>query len=199
MRKNSFTLAEILVAMAIIGVVAALTVPSLSEAYRKRVLTTQLQRAYAEVSQAAGLVMSNEMPDDFKLSKAVKNKDFLGKYLTVSKKGQWGGASQYGFFYDKYATYDLFNNEMGSKYHNWNNFDCGVTKSGAAICIDKYGIGILDVNGENGPNLIGRDAFQITFKPNGQVIGNNSDYRPLESIIEGNWDIDSPNWEWTWR
>ena len=45
MRKNSFTLAEILVAMAIIGVVAALTVPSLSEAYRKRVLTTQLQRA----------------------------------------------------------------------------------------------------------------------------------------------------------
>ncbi|MBP5426515.1 MAG: type II secretion system protein, partial [Clostridiales bacterium] len=41
MHKHSFTLVEILLSMAIIGVVAVLTIPSITEAYQKKVLTTQ--------------------------------------------------------------------------------------------------------------------------------------------------------------
>ena len=180
MHKNSFTLAEILIAMAIIGVVAALTIPSLSDAYQKRLLTTQLQRAYAEVSQAGASVVTDEMIDDFNYSQAIKDKTFIGKYLVIASERD-GFASSYSKGVNKNVTYNLREKMSNNK----NDYKCGVTKAGAAICIDKNANGILDVNGENGPNLIGRDAYQITFDPDGTV---NNKY--INTIIKNNWDID---------
>ncbi|MBO7673106.1 MAG: ribosomal protein L7/L12 [Clostridiales bacterium] len=180
MHKHGFTLAEILIAMAIIGVVAALTIPTLSEAYKKRVLTTQLQRAYAEVSQAGAAVVTEEMTDNFKYSQAIKDQTFLNKYLLIAGERD-GFASSYGKYNDKNGTYNLREKMSNNK----NDYKCGVTKSGAAICIDKNANGILDVNGENGPNLIGRDAYQITFDPDGTVSNIYIDYTK-----KNDWDID---------
>ncbi len=50
--KNGFTLAEVLITLGIIGIVAALTMPVLMSNHRKNVALTKLKKAYSEISQA---------------------------------------------------------------------------------------------------------------------------------------------------
>lgn len=50
--KKAFTLAEVLVTLGIIGVVAALTMPVLMQNYRKAVLRNQAKKTYSMLSQA---------------------------------------------------------------------------------------------------------------------------------------------------
>ena len=51
-KEKGFTLAEILITLGVIGVVAALTMPSLISHYRKKALQTTLLKTYAELQQA---------------------------------------------------------------------------------------------------------------------------------------------------
>lgn len=46
-KKKAFTLAEVLITLGIIGVVAALTMPSLMSNYRRKVAETQLKQTYS--------------------------------------------------------------------------------------------------------------------------------------------------------
>lgn len=51
-KKQGFTLAEVLITLGIIGVVAALTFPALTANYRKRVIETRLKKFYSTINQA---------------------------------------------------------------------------------------------------------------------------------------------------
>ena len=51
-RKVAFTLAEVLITLGIIGVVVALTLPSLIQSYKERVTVTKVQKAYSVLNQA---------------------------------------------------------------------------------------------------------------------------------------------------
>lgn len=50
--KKAFTLAEVLITLGIIGVIAALTLPGLIQGYRKKVTETALKKAYTQLYQA---------------------------------------------------------------------------------------------------------------------------------------------------
>ena len=52
MKKLAFTLAEVLVTLGIIGVVAAMTMPTLVSNHQKKVYVTQLKKVYTELTQA---------------------------------------------------------------------------------------------------------------------------------------------------
>ena len=52
MRKIAFTLAEVLITLGIIGVVAAMTIPTLISNYQKQALFSQFKKAYANLNQA---------------------------------------------------------------------------------------------------------------------------------------------------
>ncbi len=49
---NAFTLAEVLITLGIIGVVAALTIPTLIMHHRKQVIETRLKKFYSMFNQA---------------------------------------------------------------------------------------------------------------------------------------------------
>ena len=51
--KRGFTLAEVLVTLGIIGVVSAMTVPTLMQNYQRKSYVTQLHKVYNEIQQAA--------------------------------------------------------------------------------------------------------------------------------------------------
>ncbi len=51
-KRPAFTLAEVLITLGIIGVVAAMTMPTLVSHYRHKVLETQFKKAYSTLSQA---------------------------------------------------------------------------------------------------------------------------------------------------
>lgn len=50
--KAAFTLAEVLITLGIIGVVASLTMPAMMQSYQKRTATVRLQKFYSIMSQA---------------------------------------------------------------------------------------------------------------------------------------------------
>ena len=51
-KRVAFTLAEVLITLGIIGVVASLTLPSVVAHYKEKVLVTQVQKAYSEMQNA---------------------------------------------------------------------------------------------------------------------------------------------------
>ena len=53
--KNAFTLAEVLITLAVIGVVAAMTIPVLIQNYKKRVATVRLKKFVSVMEQAIKL------------------------------------------------------------------------------------------------------------------------------------------------
>ena len=50
--NKGFTLAEVLITLGIIGIVAAMTLPALTANYRKQVLVTRMQKFYTVFNQA---------------------------------------------------------------------------------------------------------------------------------------------------
>lgn len=72
--KKAFTLAEILIALGIIGVVAALTMPVLVEKHQKKVFATKVKQTYAILSNALiASVAENGPPSEWDFGQSVEN------------------------------------------------------------------------------------------------------------------------------
>ena len=55
-KKCAFTLAEVLITLGIIGVVAAMTIPTLTTNYRHKALEAQFKKNYSILSQISGII-----------------------------------------------------------------------------------------------------------------------------------------------
>lgn len=68
-KKSAFTLAEVLITLGIIGVVAAMTIPTLLAKYQEKQTVTKLKQTYSILSQAIRSVQEDVgTPDDWELS-----------------------------------------------------------------------------------------------------------------------------------
>ena len=117
-RRVAFTLAEVLITLGIIGVVAALTIPSLIVKYQDKVLINQTKKAFsvfqnglALASQDNGTPGDNSLtfPKDQTSNTVIKNfsKYFNGARVCVNR-GQ-NGCSQY-YYETLYGTPSYNNN-----------------------------------------------------------------------------------------
>ena len=83
--KRAFTLAEILLTLGIIGVVAAMTLPSVISNYRKTVVESRLKKFYSTFSQAVKLaeVEYGEVENwpDIDLTQESATEDWFNTYL----------------------------------------------------------------------------------------------------------------------
>ena len=181
MFKKGFTLAEVLVTVGVIGVVAALTIPSLSNSYQKRMLATQLQKAYSQISQAGVMASADSMSNDFTKSNIIKDLKFIGPYLKAKK------FDYDEIFADEYTSVDE-DDKYGPSDYIIDDHECGKLSSGAVVCIDTHGHGILDVNGKKEPNVMGKDTFTIGFTATGELEDTYNRY--LSNIINHDWDVD---------
>jgi prepilin-type N-terminal cleavage/methylation domain-containing protein len=59
-RQAGFTLAEVLITLGIIGVVAALTIPGLIASYQKKVVETRIKKFYSVIQQAVKMKEAND-------------------------------------------------------------------------------------------------------------------------------------------
>ena len=80
--KQGFTLAEVLITLGIIGVVAALTLPSLVQKYREQATVTRVKKFYSVFSQAYAMaVQENGTIDNWGLKDSETYKDDNGNSL----------------------------------------------------------------------------------------------------------------------
>mgnify|MGYP004704990623 CR=1 FL=1 len=180
--KKGFTLSETLICLGIVGVVAALTVPSVMKNYQKRLLTNQLQKTYYQIANATQTIMDTEHVDNFYETTAgqcSKKEDceksleyWMNNYFLPVKKNCGKNANNLclaGLAPDSYKTMNDTNaGTIDNQY-------CIQTSDGAAICSriqDKCLSLIVDVNGPAAPNMSGRDVFSMDIHQDGSI----SDY-----------------------
>jgi len=180
--KNGFTLAEVLITLTIIGVIAALTIPNLMQNYKKHERITQIKEAYSIIQNATKMAIAEHgNPDgwDFNASHEYAPKYFV-PYIKVQKECGTGTAGAK-------ATGCFINNGNNGMWHKLNGADYG---SGSGYGADYYytmilqngmhvGIWapakvlqpmgwhtiyfIVDVNGQQGPTTLGKDVFTFTM------------------------------------
>ena len=61
MTKRAFTLAEILITLGIIGVVAAMTIPTLIQKNQKRIIEANLKETYSTLSQMMKMAENDDI------------------------------------------------------------------------------------------------------------------------------------------
>ena len=164
--KNGFTLAEVLVTLGIIGVISAMTLPTLIKNHQRQVYVTQLHKVYNEVSQALEQVITDSNAVNLYESNFTHNDRewFIRNYFKTTKICT--GASSKDCFANEYKnmngttiiTRDIIGNHHAS----------AILTSGASICI-KYNLIIVDINGLQGPNILGRDLFDLWYKNDGTI------------------------------
>ena len=83
---RGFTLAEVLVTLGIIGVVSAMTVPTLIQNYQRKSYVTQLHKVYNEMSQAAIQFQTDRNAVNLKeagLNSQTAAEEFIEKYFKM--------------------------------------------------------------------------------------------------------------------
>ena len=163
---GAFTLAEVLITLGIIGVVSAMTVPTLMQNYQRQSYVTQLHKTYNEMSQA--LLRYQTDRNAINLTEAgltdINSLDsFMKNYFKIVKDC---GMDETACFGSNYKMID------GSSINFMSTDSDGVRAyvlaNGASIAIiSGSNYFHLDVNGKKGPNIVGRDTFAIKIHSNG--------------------------------
>lgn len=179
---KGFSLAEIVVTLLIIGVVAALTMPSLVEDVNRKEHATRLKSVNSALNQAVskmeidnGPVGKNQYWTDAKQFWPLFTEQFnTFKICGLNEKGCFTESITKGLNGDDWALYD------GSSYtmrtadgiaYNFNPTECKVDKGVSAEDI-KNGFGrfLVDVNSEKGPNKFGEDLFFFCIVKNKGIV-----------------------------
>ncbi len=97
-KKCAFTLAEVLITLGIIGVVAASTIPSLVSHYQRKVLETQFKKSYSVLSQSMISVQSEFLSCPAGSAEEIKK-------LLFSQFNNLGSSANSKLGYDNFKTY----------------------------------------------------------------------------------------------
>jgi len=188
--KKGFTLAEVLLTLAIIGVVAALTIPAVVTKVTKDQYVTGLKKAYNTLKAVEREAIQEHGPmenwswstgghgsdptadfekyflphlDVLKNCGATTETGCFAEGLTDLDGGSWGDLN--------YATYYRIVTSDG--------MSCAYYKYGNTASLSVRGWLYIDVNGLKGPNRLGRDIFafdvypsNLGIKPHGFYAGN---------------------------
>jgi prepilin-type N-terminal cleavage/methylation domain-containing protein len=174
-KKFAFTLGEVLIALSIIGVISALTIPTVIADCQKQTYVTTLKKAYIDLQNNLS-VMESENYLKKGLSNSILNRGsdsntaktisdtagkFIKEYYSISKDcgltAQPCFASEYGQISSTEDT--AFTCTTGYS---------ALLKNGVAICIiptlnTDYATVYIDINGEDLPNIGGRDMFTFNI------------------------------------
>lgn len=166
--SNGFTLAEVLITLGIIGIVAAMTMPSLVANYKKQETVTRLKKTYSIVQQAIKHSEAYNESSEF-WDTTLNGDEFFNKYI-----------KNYVQFTNEYTSSELWaiaprKNLDGSTY-NGTTYSKGYANSFHIILTDGTLLTLnlnsgtenaiwvgIDTNGLSKPNQIGKDTFLFIF------------------------------------
>lgn len=182
---NAFTLAEVLITLGIIGVVVAITLPTLNTRIRNQELETEFKKAQSTLAQLNDyLVLDNGEFDESTFNRTRSFKATFEKRLKGTSCTQFAGMN----CIDMSLNMSHYKTMTGnSAYERW--FDDGqFTTSDGMLYMLNNSADIpltvsVDINGQNKkPNRWGQDLFTFQFVK-GKIIpmGDESSEYPYET------------------
>ncbi len=197
--KKGFTLAETLITLGIIGVVATLTLPNLMADYKNKTYVARLQRAYNTLENALQNYLVDQDVDnlaDSRIFDSGELEKFMKKYFKVVKFC----SSVDGCIPETYKTGQGATAERARNVVHATDAKCISTDTGATFCMTAFPTNStiridLDVDGKKGANVYGRDAFAIYVNKDGSIKsfgGCSSNYGVgcFNHIMEEGWVMD---------
>ena len=166
----AFTLAEVLVTLGIIGVVSAMTVPSLMQNHQRKTYVTQLHQVY-NLFQQAFLQYTNDKNalnlHEAGLISSAEVSNFMNSYFKIVQSCTDFTECFYDGSYKNMSGTDLTN---ASYWPGASAAPCFVLANGASVCVENskyhttYGHITIDINGKKGPNKWGYDLFNFRLQ-----------------------------------
>lgn len=181
--KKGFTLAEVLITLGIIGVVAAMTLPALLQNNKEKARVTALKKQYSILNQAYQRIVFDKSTPDIWLKDCGNTKDCSEKFANEFKE-HLKILKDCGFTQGCFKDADVKNFD-GTSYFNFDqrNENGGIYKilltDGTALAFyaDPDGAAniTIDTDGYNGEHTVGKDIFiillnaenKMTFEPYG--------------------------------
>ena len=194
-KKRGFTLTEVLVTLGVIGVVSALTVPTLVNNYQQKALSVQTRKAVLDLETQVDLLITEEGKTKMSAT-TLKTQDgfkkFLNEHFKVTNTCAQGNGA--GCFANQ--TYLSISGTATA-------LDCGgesyLLSNSVAICPIKSGSSYnlyIDVNGAEGPNIGGRDMYYVQLNTNGKINDKGGDCTTssfgagcLSRLQQNNWSM----------
>lgn len=186
--RKAFTLSEVLITLTIIGIVAAMTLPTLIGKYKEKQTVTAVKVAYSTFSQAFMQIVN-----DYGSLYALAPSTTSGENNSGYKKNANYTITAMQKYIKTIRTCDKKTNCMasdyktldGSKSYNWDTFSnlqTGILANGMSFWIlngcgvegyvssDKGSCAQLgfDINGTKKPNIMGEDFFWFSIRDNGK-------------------------------
>lgn len=187
---TAFTLAEVLITLGVIGVIAALTIPTLINKTNNKELANAFLKNYATIVEASKQIINDNSGDITNIFPTAQDlSDAFAQKLKVSKNCPntqangicWpnpvdaknlAGNDFTGNYNDNAPTLNLNNGSSVRFYNNWYKPACNqwyITRGGKTegVCAVLH----IDVNGMKKPNQLGRDIFELALYPTLGIIG----------------------------
>lgn len=177
--KKSFTLAEVLITLGVIGIVAAMTLPSVFRDVRNKQLEARFKKSYSMLSSAIQLIIENEYGGvaDIDSTKFREFGSLLQKYIGSSRKVgnvRWGGVDACNFMARSYKNF------IGVAHTGcpFNDYAFYTSDASATVFIDIIGgeyitelYIAIDVNSlDHKPNRLGHDLFGFYLDKKGNLV-----------------------------
>jgi len=166
--NKGFTLSEVLITLGIIGIVAALTIPTLINNYQKKRYVEGAKKGYSILTQALKMAaIENDTPEnlapifsDWRTAPIlIKNQMKILKDCDWTLgQGCWGDSAMESALSDHYRVITADGIGFSIGY----SLNCAVDKGANADSPTKNvcGMALIDSNGPKPPNMIGRDIFE---------------------------------------
>lgn len=196
---KGFTMAEVLITIGIIGVVAAMTLPTVINNTKHKELQTAFKKTYSELNQASQLFMVKEsmsFSEYAALNRSLGSPKLMTKFMEYFKgvsnynKGVWNNQDD-----DTVVRPYKIKTLNGKKTTEG---ICDVTGRYADIAGRVYSLNdapftgvngpviCVDINGQKGPNRYGYDYFLFVFTTDGYVIPMGQEHKNNASSIGTN-------------
>lgn len=188
--KTAFTLAETLVVLAIVGTIAALTIPGLISGTQNKEYIAGAKKGYATISRATEMVQNTLGPISMWSSYTTKERiwDEYKKQLNVSKDCTDAPGCFYNGQYKRLNGTSVISDNVNidGQYFKALLADgtsigiaplttAEVSAYGLSSDVTIYGFAIMDINGEHGPNKYGKDVFRFAITQDGALPAGSSD------------------------
>ena len=175
-RVKGFTLAEVLITLGIIGIVAAMTIPTLMQKYYEKQTVSRLKETYSILTQALKLCgEENGYPEEWGITGrneestaiiAEKIMPYLKINIDCGMKMEKSDKCFPESMQRLNGSGGKFNTKNESRYYVSLLNGTSLAIESAETFHDMYLYFLVDTNGAAPPNIWGKDIFEFTYKPN---------------------------------
>lgn len=166
-QKKGFTLAEVLLTLTIVGIVAALTIPSLMQNIQDQDLKVKWKKAFSNISGVMPRIVADKISLKGNFSNSDSMRDLFLPYLNVVKTCNQGANNGNCWpsnitFYDN--TPDTPSENSGVILSDGTLLNFIFLNSNCINSVNdilRCGSINIDVNGLKGPNKVGKDIYSV--------------------------------------